>query len=204
MGEVPDAYESRLRGIIDADPRRRSALKAVRGLRLPDCWIGAGFIRTAVWDSLLDRPSARPCDVDVVWFDSRRACPLRDAVLQTRLSRSMPELDWSLKNQSRMHQRNGDDAYTSSFDAVKRWPETATAVALRPAVRRQGLAAQVAISARGRACRIMRKAACPWFSRLEIFSRKGRSSFPMDRAACTFACGLRPPSVHDRGLPLRS
>lgn len=131
MGEVPDTYETKLRGIIDADPRRRAALKAVQDLRLPDCWIGAGFVRAAVWDSLLGRPAACAGDVDVIWFDTRRACPLRDAALQARLSRSMPQLDWSVKNQSRMHERNGDDPYTSSFDAVKRWPETATAVAVR-------------------------------------------------------------------------
>lgn len=30
-----------------------------------------------------------------------------------------------------MHERNGDKPYTSSFDSVRRWPETATAVAVR-------------------------------------------------------------------------
>uniref|UniRef100_UPI0039EFC926 nucleotidyltransferase family protein n=1 Tax=Bordetella sputigena TaxID=1416810 RepID=UPI0039EFC926 len=118
-------------GIIEADPHRRSALQVVRDLRLPDCWIGAGFVRTAVWDSLLGRPADCRGDIDVIWFDSQRACPLRDVALQAQLSRAVPQLGWSVKNQSRMHERNGDGPYTSSFDAIKRWPETATAVAVR-------------------------------------------------------------------------
>jgi hypothetical protein len=37
---------------IIADPRRRAILDAVRRQRLPDWAVGAGFIRSAVWDAL--------------------------------------------------------------------------------------------------------------------------------------------------------
>lgn len=43
----------------------------------------------------------------------------------------MPGLQWSVKNQARMHRRNGDPAYTSVSQAMEHWPETATAVAIR-------------------------------------------------------------------------
>lgn len=43
----------------------------------------------------------------------------------------MPNLKWSVKNQARMHLRNGDEAYSSSANAMQSWPETATAVAVR-------------------------------------------------------------------------
>ncbi len=42
-----------------------------------------------------------------------------------------PSMKWSVKNQMRMHARNGDAPYRSVEDAIARWPETATAVALR-------------------------------------------------------------------------
>lgn len=38
---------------------------------------------------------------------------------------------WSVKNQARMHAQNGDAPYTSATDAMRFWPETATAVAVR-------------------------------------------------------------------------
>jgi len=48
-----------LQTILTDDPWRRDVLAAVRSLALPDCWVGAGFIRNAVWDYLHDRPPSR-------------------------------------------------------------------------------------------------------------------------------------------------
>ncbi|MBC7908639.1 MAG: nucleotidyltransferase family protein [Rhodospirillaceae bacterium] len=106
-------------------------LGRVRDLRLPDCWIGAGFVRSAVWDHLHHRASAPIDDVDVIWFDRERATAATDREVEAQLRASDPSVTWSVKNQARMHLRNGDQPYTSAEDAVTRWPETATAIALR-------------------------------------------------------------------------
>ncbi len=109
-----------------------AALSAVRSLDLPDCWIGAGFARDTAWDHLHGRPPVAPhCDLDVIWFDRDDAALETDAALEARLGAAMPEPDWSVKNQARMHARNGDRPYRSAADAMRFWPETATAVALR-------------------------------------------------------------------------
>ena len=63
------------------------ALYAVRALNLSDGWIGAGFVRDAVWDRLHgygQRPVAG--DVDVVWFDSERSDSAQDNYLEEKLS----------------------------------------------------------------------------------------------------------------------
>ncbi|HEV2550922.1 MAG TPA: nucleotidyltransferase family protein [Stellaceae bacterium] len=107
-------------------------LETVRALGLPDCWIGAGFVRNAVWDRLHGFSSPTPLDdIDVVWFDPARAEKSVDEALLTSLRARRPDLPWSVKNQARMHLRNGDRPYRSSQDAMRHWPETATAVALR-------------------------------------------------------------------------
>ena len=43
-------------------------LRAVAALELPDAWIGAGFLRNAVWDALHGLPFGAnpPSDVDAV------------------------------------------------------------------------------------------------------------------------------------------
>jgi hypothetical protein len=121
-----------LRSLIAADANRMRLLETVRALRLPDCWVAAGFVRSAVWDHLHDRASTAPQnDVDVVWFDEARANSAIDAAIEARLKTAEPFVDWSVKNQARMHLRNGDKPYTSVEDAMSRWPETTTAVALR-------------------------------------------------------------------------
>ncbi len=126
-------HMAELQAILSRDPRRWHILGVVRSLGLPDCWIGAGFIRNAVWDHLHGRSaSCTPSgDVDVVWFDRERAARSEDMRLEGVLRDHEPGIDWSLKNQARMHLRNGDAPYLSTTDAMLRWPETATAVAAR-------------------------------------------------------------------------
>jgi uncharacterized protein len=73
-------HASALQAILANDPGRYGVLATVGSLGLPDCWVGAGFIRNAVWDYLHDlAPSRHTGDVDVVWF-----CPERAGQRKTR------------------------------------------------------------------------------------------------------------------------
>ena len=123
-----------LRAILYADPLRRHVLGLVHSLGLPDCWTGAGFIRNAVWDHLHGRSvSCLGGDVDVIWFHPERTNPSDDRKLEATLRALDPSIHWSVKNQARMHLRNGDAPYASAVESMRRWPETATSVAARQA-----------------------------------------------------------------------
>lgn len=123
---------SQIRNVIQADPLRWHVLGVVRALRLPDCWVGAGFVRNAVWDHLHQRPPAPlDGDVDVIWYDPWQTDPAEDRKHEAALRAAEPSILWSVKNQARMHMRNGDAPYASATEAMRRWPETATAVAVR-------------------------------------------------------------------------
>ncbi|MDD2059113.1 nucleotidyltransferase family protein [Pseudomonas putida] len=83
----------------------------MRSLHLPDCWIGAGFVRNAVWDYLHGRDSSPvSTDVDVIWFDAKRCTPDQDDALEAILRDLDPNVMWSVKNQARMHVQN-DKSY---------------------------------------------------------------------------------------------
>lgn len=113
------------------DPLRLQALEVVAALGLPDCWIGAGFVRDAVWDNLHGYEVTEPnSDVDVIWYDAALTRPDLDDYIERELYEAIPNLKWSVKNQARMHVRNGDAPYGSVADAMRHWPETATAVAV--------------------------------------------------------------------------
>lgn len=128
-------HAAHLTSILRADRRRMLALEAVGLLGLPDCWIAAGFVRDAMWDDLHGFPPTLPGgDVDVIWFDAENADPEIDRALERQLRSYDSTLDWSVKNQARMHRRNGDKPYHSVADAMTYWPETATAIAVRMAV----------------------------------------------------------------------
>jgi hypothetical protein len=75
-----------LKSIIVGDPVRMRVLALVRELGLPDCWVAAGFVRSAVWDYLHGREfSLLPEDIDVIWYDSAQRCEARDRALESAL-----------------------------------------------------------------------------------------------------------------------
>ncbi len=132
--EIPDlASIEDLADFIEHQRHLIELLEGVRTLRLPDCWIGAGLLRNAVWDALhgISAGALRDSDVDVIYFDPIDNHPDRDRALEQHLLISLPGVPWSVRNQARMHERNGDRPYNSTEDAVRRWPETATAIAAR-------------------------------------------------------------------------
>ncbi len=114
------------------DDTRRSALDCVFQLNLRDGWIGAGFVRSAVWDRLSGRPNRTPLpDIDVIYFDPDDTSKDVERSLERALSDMLPGFPWSVKNQARMHVRNDDPPYVSTDDAMRHWAETATCVAIR-------------------------------------------------------------------------
>ncbi len=118
--------------LVAADGWMMAALGAVAGLGLPDCWIGAGFLRGAVWDRLHGYGARTPLDdIDVITFDPATLDPAAEAVLETRLGEDLPGLPWEVRNQARMHLRNGDAPYRDCADALAHWLETPTAVGVR-------------------------------------------------------------------------
>jgi hypothetical protein len=118
-------------GFIDSQPQMTAILAEVASLNCPDCWVGAGFLRNAVWDALHSRPwSTDESDIDVVYFDATDVNPTAEARLEEILGR-LSSRPWSVKNQARMHHRNGDGPYLDTQDAVSHWLETCTAVAVR-------------------------------------------------------------------------
>ena len=54
---------------------------------MPDCWIGAGYLRNQLWDVLsgLDTSAAGQSYVDVVYFDRRELEPARDRAVEAAL-----------------------------------------------------------------------------------------------------------------------
>ncbi|AMA73400.1 MULTISPECIES: nucleotidyltransferase family protein [Aneurinibacillus] len=118
--------------LIKNDQLMMEILTLVKDLRLPDCWVCAGFIRSKVWDVLHGFKVATPLeDVDVVYFDSKNIDSSTEKKFEEKLRHMNPNINWSVKNQARMNIRNNDSPYKSSEDAISKFPETATAVGVQ-------------------------------------------------------------------------
>mgnify|MGYP001560683288 CR=1 FL=1 len=132
------ALPQRLIALARASPWFMEALVAVRGLGLPAWCIGAGAVRTLVWDALhLNTNRTVLADVDVVYFDANHLAPAQDADYLARLTALCPHLPWEVCNQASVHTwfeacfGHPVEPLVSLEDAVASWPEYATCVGLR-------------------------------------------------------------------------
>ena len=107
-------------------------LTIIRNLGLKDSWLAAGSVRNFIWNLLSDKsPFDRETDVDVIFFDP--AISYEDTLgIERKLKENFPQYQWELKNQVYMHLHSPHTApYTSSRDAMSKYPERCTAVGLR-------------------------------------------------------------------------
>ena len=107
-------------------------LEAVKSLKLKNWFIAAGYVRNQVWDYLHNNKEKLTFeDVDIVYYDSSDTTEETDKNYEEQLRAIHSNLNWSVKNQARMHLRNNHEPYLSIDDAMRRWPETATAVGIK-------------------------------------------------------------------------
>lgn len=123
-------YEAQLIDIIKNDDYIMSILKTVEKLNVNDAWVAAGLIRNKVWD-VLHNIHTPINDIDVIYFDSTDISWKAEKVLEKNLEMLLPNQPWSVKNQARMHLKNGFAPYNSSFDGVAHFTEIPTAIAVK-------------------------------------------------------------------------
>lgn len=123
-------YENQLIEMIQNDDYLISLLKAVEQLNVNDAWISAGLIRNKVWD-VLHNTHTPINDIDVIYFDRTDTTWETEKELEKTLDMIVPNQPWSVKNQARMHVKNGFEPYDSSFDGVAHFTEIPTAIAVK-------------------------------------------------------------------------
>lgn len=117
--------------LIENDKWMMNVLQIAKSLELPDWWICAGFVRSKIWDTLhnYEIRTTTP-DVDVIYFDPFRKDEVYEQLLEKKLINLDASIPWSVKNQARMHVVNNMPSYSSSVDAISKFPETATALGI--------------------------------------------------------------------------
>ncbi|HEN2682342.1 TPA: nucleotidyltransferase family protein [Streptococcus agalactiae] len=106
-------------------------LAIIKSLPLNDCWLCAGTLRNFVWNKLSGINETLTSDIDVVFFDKNISYE-ETVVLEQQLKDNYPQYDWELKNEFYMNTHSPNTPkYTSSKDAISKFPEKCTAVGAR-------------------------------------------------------------------------
>ena len=118
--------------VFRENPDMMTILTIIRDLDLKDSWLAAGSVRNFIWNLLSDKsPFDRETDVDVIFFDPDVSYE-ETVSLEKKLREDYPQYQWELKNQVYMHLHSPHTVpYTSSRDAMSKYPERCTAIGLR-------------------------------------------------------------------------
>jgi hypothetical protein len=131
MKHLAIASETQLIEIVRADTWMMRVLSVAEKLGLPDWWIGAGFLRNKIWDAVEAKDFAPIRDVDLVYFNAHDIAPETDWAYDEQMKRDYPFAEWEVRNQARMHHKNGLAPFISTVDGISHWTETATCVAVK-------------------------------------------------------------------------
>ncbi|HEY9274222.1 nucleotidyltransferase family protein [Achromobacter sp.] len=137
--EPEDPHAATLRRLVLAHAPLVRWLRAARDHGPLGGCIGAGAVRSLVWNHLHGYPagSHAPADIDFVYHDPTDLSPEHEARVANRLRTAAPDAPWEVVNQARVHLWHRDSAdlaplpATSLAAGIATWPETATCVAVR-------------------------------------------------------------------------
>ncbi|MGA6119578.1 nucleotidyltransferase family protein [Sphingobacterium anhuiense] len=124
--------EMQILSILRKNRKCLSILKFVHQIKDEELWIGGGFIRNIIWDfkhSYLVNTEFG--DIDVFYFNKECLDKSRDIEIENKLLKISPNIDWSVKNQARMHIHNDEKPYVSLTDALVKFPDTASTTIVR-------------------------------------------------------------------------
>lgn len=118
--------------VVSEDEWMMDILRSAQSLNLPDWWVCAGFVRSKIWDVLHEFHERTPLpDIDLIYFDESNVDEEVEKRYENRLKQHQPAIPWSVKNQARMHIANNVQPYSSSVEAIAKFPETATAFGVK-------------------------------------------------------------------------
>ena len=124
--------EQKILDTFRENPDMMTILTIIRDLDLKDSWLAAGSVRNFIWNLLSDKsPFDRETDVDVIFFDPDISYE-ETVSIEKKLREDFPQSHWELKTQVYMHLHSPHTVpYTSSCDAMSKYPEQCTAIGLR-------------------------------------------------------------------------
>lgn len=126
--------------LITQDDWMMEILRTTKKLGLSDWWIGAGFVRSKVWDHLHGYEKRTPIpDIDVIYFDKTdfsedemsKDTTLKEIEYEKLLVKMMPGINWSVTNQARIHLFHNHPPYKSASEGLSNWVETATCIGVK-------------------------------------------------------------------------
>jgi len=126
-----DLIKYNVLGILKSSNRINSIMQTIRLIKSEELLLTGGSLRNIVWNNLhLYSESYELEDCDIIFYNPVDISRNYEEQIRKRLEYFNPDINWSVKNQARMHIRNKHKPYSGILDALIAFPETCSAVAI--------------------------------------------------------------------------
>lgn len=118
--------------LLRRDSQSMQFLNAIELVSDQELWLVGGAVRNLVWDDKHNFPKRTPLsDVDVVYFDPKNLDESHESDIKSQLLTRLPKVNWEVRNQARFSAKYRGDPGASLREAIRSFPETSSAVAVR-------------------------------------------------------------------------
>jgi uncharacterized protein len=131
MVYIMDLIKQNFLELIRSSSRISNIIQVIGHFRSERLLLTGGSLRNVVWNNLhFYSEDYELEDCDIIFYNATDISRNHEESIRKKLELLNPEVNWSVKNQARMHIRNKHKPYKSILDALIAFPETCSAVAV--------------------------------------------------------------------------
>ncbi|WP_197056044.1 nucleotidyltransferase family protein [Flavobacterium sp. AED] len=126
-----DLIKQNILNIIKNSTRITSIIQTIGLISSENLMLTGGSLRNVIWNfQHYYREEYELEDCDIIFYNTSNLSKVYEETIKNKLEYLNPDINWSVKNQARMHIRNGHNPYKGIYDALTAFPETCSAVAI--------------------------------------------------------------------------
>lgn len=126
-----DLINHKILEIVKNSNRITSIIRTIKLINTENLMLTGGSLRNVVWNYqhyFIEEYELEDCDI--IFYNSTNLSKDYEKSIKNRLEYLNPDIKWSVKNQARMHIRNGHKPYNGIYNAISAFPETCSSVAI--------------------------------------------------------------------------
>ena len=126
-----DLINHKILDIVKNSNRITSIIQTIKLINTENLMLTGGSLRNVVWNYLHYYTEEYELeDCDIIFYNPTNLSKAYENSIKSKLEYLNPDIKWSVKNQARMHIRNGHKPYSGIYNALSAFPETCSSVAI--------------------------------------------------------------------------
>jgi len=131
MVYIMDIVKKNILDIVGYSSRITSIIQTIKLIKSEILMLTGGSLRNVVWNYLhYFTEEYELDDCGIIFYNPNNLSKAYEESIKNKLEYLNPDIKWSVKNQARMHIRNGHKPYSGIHNALIAFPETCSAVAI--------------------------------------------------------------------------